>query len=783
MKMKNLLLALVLSVFGLLVKAQNGLENIYVERYYVTDATDAANSHPPLPAGSVTYRIFADMLPGYKVQSIFGSPAHTLLMNTTTSFFNNSDEGLSIPTFNATKAKKNTVMIDSWLSTGGACGGYLGIPKAEDNGVGNFVNSNVPMLLQNNAAQAGIPLSIQDGMFAGAVPATITLGIDQAMLDVFGDGTVVGNSFSLTNGAWSCLAGAAGPIPESNKVLIAQITTDGIFHFELNIQIGTPSGGTENYVSSNPTGVEMTIPSLIQTFLPVPAPPTVSIMAPLNNSTFLIGNPVDITATAADIDGTVSQVEFFVDDISIGIDFTVPYSAAYTGLIAASHVLTAKATDNDGQLTVSDPVNFSISNAAPTSFAVTGGGAYCQGTAGLPVGLAGSENGVTYTLYKNSIAQVPTVTGTGAALTFGNQIAGTYTVNGTDGVVTTPMTGNAIITETPSPLPTITGPATPCVMSAGNAYATQSGMSNYQWTISSGGTITGGGGTEAITATWNTAGNQAVNVIYTSALGCTAVDPAIFDVSVSAQPASAGTITGTPSVCEGSQEVIYSVPFITNAVTYNWSLPEGASIATGANTNAITVNYAASAVSGIIKVNGVNDCGSGESSPDYNVVVSPVPSTPAITQHGDTLVSSAVTGNQWYLDGVAIAGATGKDHVAQYNGNYTVVVTLNGCNSVPSNSILILNVSISDIAIDKTFGIYPNPSPGLFDVKVQSSKKMQCTIEIYNSLGSLIFKQNDILIDGTFIKHIDLTGAPAGAYVVVLRSHNNNLFRKVVLIK
>jgi len=357
--MKNFVLVICLSFLSLFALAQNGLEQILVERYYVTDAIDSANSLPPLPVGSVTYRIYADMLPGYKVQTIFGSGQHPLTMNTTTVFFNQSDYGATIPTISANNTKKNTVMIDSWLTTGGACTGYNGVPKTEDNGAGNFVNSNNPQLLQNNAAQAGIPLTTQDGMLAGAVPGTITLGLD-SIIEIFGDGTANGNSFYVTNGAWACLSGAAGPIPESNKVLIAQITTDGIFHFELNIQIGTLDFGTENYVSSAPTGVELTIPSLIQTLYPVPLPPNISITDPANNSSFPIGSPVSISADATDTDGTVTQVEFFVDGNSIGIDASAPYTADYTGIAAANHVLTAKATDNDGQFTISAPVSFNI---------------------------------------------------------------------------------------------------------------------------------------------------------------------------------------------------------------------------------------------------------------------------------------------------------------------------------------------------------------------------------------------------------------------------------------
>jgi hypothetical protein len=87
---------------------------------------------------------------------------------------------------------------------------------------------------------------------------------------------------------------------------------------------------------------------------------------------------------------------------------------------------------------------------APIPYAVTGGGSYAQGGNGLPVGLADSETGTIYTLYKDGAAQVPTIAGTGGPITFGNQLSGQYTVSGTNGVGTTTMTGSAVITTTPS---------------------------------------------------------------------------------------------------------------------------------------------------------------------------------------------------------------------------------------------------------------------------------------------------------------------------------------------
>jgi len=107
-----------------------------------------------------------------------------------------------------------------------------------------------------------------------------------------------------------------------------------------------------------------------------------------------------------------------------------------------------------------------VLNPPPTAYTVTGTGSYCQGDGGLPVGLSGSQIGVTYTLYP--VAQ--TVAGTGSPITFGNQLAGTYTVSGTNTSGTTAMTGSAVITE--NPLPSTPVYSIDCTLGAGNAVVT-----------------------------------------------------------------------------------------------------------------------------------------------------------------------------------------------------------------------------------------------------------------------------------------------------------------------
>jgi len=266
--MKKITSGLALFLITSLCHAQNGLENIIVEKYYVSDAndslaSDAISVNPgTLPVGSVTYRIFADMLPGYKFQAVYGVPDHEFRIETTTLFYNNEDRGATSPTYSKTQAKNNTVMLDSWLTVGAACQGNFGVLKTADDGVATVVNADG--VLQNNDPDAGIPISVEDGMIAGAPEQVTTVGISNeiAVFDAQNDGTN-GPVFSTWNGSLACLVGAVGPDTSTNQVLLAQITTNGLLCFELNIQIGTPTGGVQNYVARNPVGNEIVLNSLL----------------------------------------------------------------------------------------------------------------------------------------------------------------------------------------------------------------------------------------------------------------------------------------------------------------------------------------------------------------------------------------------------------------------------------------------------------------------------------------------------------------------------------------
>jgi hypothetical protein len=94
-------------------------------------------------------------------------------------------------------------------------------------------------------------------------------------------------------------------------------------------------------------------------------PPSVAIVSPTNNASFLAPAGIFITASASDSDGTISKVEFFEGTNKLGETYNLPYSLSWINDTAGTYTLTAWATDQLGAVTVSEAVNITITNAPP----------------------------------------------------------------------------------------------------------------------------------------------------------------------------------------------------------------------------------------------------------------------------------------------------------------------------------------------------------------------------------------------------------------------------------
>jgi hypothetical protein len=91
--------------------------------------------------------------------------------------------------------------------------------------------------------------------------------------------------------------------------------------------------------------------------------PLVSLTSPPDGTNVLLETVpaiFSLTASASDLDGTITNVEFYAGAAKIGQDTSGPFNLLWTNPTSGSYQLTAVATDNSGARTVSAPVNLSI---------------------------------------------------------------------------------------------------------------------------------------------------------------------------------------------------------------------------------------------------------------------------------------------------------------------------------------------------------------------------------------------------------------------------------------
>ncbi|GAB3727399.1 hypothetical protein GCM10027594_09380 [Hymenobacter agri] len=96
------------------------------------------------------------------------------------------------------------------------------------------------------------------------------------------------------------------------------------------------------------------------------------------------------------------------------------------------------------------------------------------------------------------------------------------------------------------------------------------------------------------------------------------------------------------------------------------------------------------------------------------VRVLPAAAAATITRSGAVLTSSYATGNQWYRDGLPIAGATGRTYTAVASGSYTVQTTVSSAGGsclAPMSAAQAVVLSTLSALPGTTLSIVPNPTP------------------------------------------------------------------------
>jgi hypothetical protein len=323
----------------------------------------------------------------------------------------------------------------------------------------------------------------------------------------------------------------------------------------------------------------------------------------------------------------------------------------------------------------------------------------------------------TYTWNFGAGATPATSTSTAAAITVTYSSVGaknvSLTMNSGAGALT--MVKNAYINviTLPNAPSLVTGNTTVCQGKTAEPYFinTVTNATGYNWTFPSGVFQNTGSNTNVISANFSTTASSG-NVGVSASNSCGTSSVTTIAITVNPLPSQASTITGSTTVCQGVNNLVYIANNLNNGLSFTWSTPNGCNIVSGLNTRTITVNYDNSATSGLITVFGTNGCGDGATK-NKPIAVNPLPDAagsitgstsnnvcPLSTNINYSIspVSNA-TGYTWiYPSGYSVAGGNNTNSIFldaslnASNGGIKVVAT-NACGAGDTSSVLNVNIA------------------------------------------------------------------------------------------
>ncbi len=450
----------------------------------------------------------------------------------------------------------------------------------------------------------------------------------------------------------------------------------------------------------------------------------------------------------------------------------------------------------------------------PGVFNVTGGGNYCAGGTGVPIGLSGSATGVDYYLY---LGATPTgmFAGSGSPLSFGLQtVAGSYTVIAVSTTTTCSniMSGSATVSIHPSTTPTVNISAVPgdtvCAGTATTftAIPDSGGLApTYQWAVN--GVSVGIGATY----TFVPANGDVVRVGMNSTIQCpspaTVFDSLKLTVNPHQRPTALIGITPHDTVCAGTLVHLAATPaYGGTAPVYTW-LKNGFISGSGATYSYVPANgdsFRVIMVSNYPCILGPDSVSSPELVITVDTPLVPIvsitasPGTSIGRNESDTLTAVVVNGGlnptyQWYRNGWPVAAATNATYVSNtydlaIEDSMSVLVTSDAICSITSHQWVYINAS--NVGVKQVTGagsdivVVPNPNKGIFTIRgtLATTADQEVTVEVTDMLGQVVYRSKVMATGGRINQQVSLAPTTAnGMYILSLNTDaDNKVFHIVV---
>ncbi|HEX5003509.1 MAG TPA: T9SS type A sorting domain-containing protein [Bacteroidia bacterium] len=114
-----------------------------------------------------------------------------------------------------------------------------------------------------------------------------------------------------------------------------------------------------------------------------------------------------------------------------------------------------------------------------------------------------------------------------------------------------------------------------------------------------------------------------------------------------------------------------------------------------------------------------------------------------------------------------------------YNWAYTEVTCNTSRTGVTAEDTCF--VGIDELNEPGLISVLPNPSNGIFEISFPTREKSEFTIEIFNNLGELIYKNRETALAGQLAHKVDLSKKASGVYMLKISGHSGSTTRKVII--
>ncbi len=237
------------------------------------------------------------------------------------------------------------------------------------------------------------------------------------------------------------------------------------------------------------------------------------------------------------------------------------------------------------------------------------------------------------------------------------------------------------------------------------------------------------------------------------------------------------------AVCMGSEaSILTNVYGIQDSLTYEWtSVPEGFTSTEAEVTVAPDVDT-------WYFVNVADTSGVSAMDSVYIMVYN----LPVVTLGADTTFCPDIV---WTLDagntGSAYLWSTGEEtqtiNVDTTGFGYGVrelsveVTNENGCVGSDAISLEFVDCTgINELADNTDLRVYPNPSNGIYNIKINSGESSQVELIVVSTDGSIVYRKENLKLSSETMIKIDISSYAKGVYQLIIRNENGLINKKLI---